>query len=182
MAKPTAAGFVLVVGAMTTMALAHWAVSRWWKPKDNEVRQPSDLNLTIMALAFFPWLAGFGLYLQLVQKDSTGAVPLVAGLLFFFPGSLSLWQWSRWRLWVEADGLRQRRWLAKPRFLCWNEIVLLRARRSRVVIETTSQVRISIGDNFEGLGRLVEAAQLRSIPLIGFTEAGWAITPIDQVD
>ena len=134
------------------------------------------------ALTVGVWLVAYGLYLQAARHDTTGVVPVVFSAIFLIPASLVIWRWLAWRLWVEATGVRQRRWLGKARLLDWGQIAQIKARYFSLtfVVETIGRDKITLPLQSEGAIRLLDAALHRSIPLVDFErfeKQGWIRLP-----
>jgi hypothetical protein len=121
---------------------------------------------------------GYGLYLQHVRGDETGSVPLFFSAFFILPASLLLWRRARWRLSIEAEGLRQRLWPFGERFLLWSQIAEINLEKPEgILILRTPSKKQSLSMSCEGLPFLLDAARARSIPVVGLTrdDHGWAI-------
>lgn len=144
---------------------------RAWPAKEGEVRLPRfTFGYALFVLTVGVWLVAYGTFLQIVRLDPTGVVPIVFASLFIPPASLVLWRWLRWRLWVDAAGIRQRRWLRASRFFDWSQIVRIRGRYFglKLVVETASKDTIIMPLQSEGVIGLLDAAFSRSVPLVDF--------------
>jgi hypothetical protein len=160
-----------VATALLCLGVALKFFWRAWPAKDGEVRLPRfTFGYALFVLTVGVWLVAYGAYLQIVRLDPTGVVPIGFALLFVPPAGLVLWRWLRWRLWVEAAGIRQRRWLAASRFLDWSQIVRIRGRYFglKLIVETAGKDKITVPLGSEGVVGLLDAAWSRSVPLVDF--------------
>ncbi len=140
------------------------------------------LNRSVFAMPSYAltmglFFIGYGLYLQHVRGDETGSVPLFFSVFFVVPASLILWRRAHWRLSIEAEGLRQRRWRFGERFLPWSQIaeISLEKQEGMLVLRTPLET-LPLPMSCEGLPFLLDAARARSIPIKGLTrdDHGWA--------
>ncbi len=161
----------VVATALLCLGAALKVFWRAWPAKEGEVRLPRfAFGHALFLLTVGVWLVAYGVYLQIVRLDPTGIVPIVFASVFVPPASLVLWRWLRWRLWVEAAGIRQRRWVGASRFFDWSQIVRIRGRYFglKLVVETAGKDKITVPLQSEGVISLLDAALSRSVPLVDF--------------
>jgi hypothetical protein len=164
-----ALGGLLAVLLCTGFALNF--VWRIWPARGGEVRRSRfSFGSAIFVLVVGLWHVGYGVYLEVLRHDATGSVPIFFAVFLIVPAIWALWNWLTWRVWIEAEGLRHRGWFGHHRFLAWSEIDRIRGRyfSRKLVVEARNRKKIALPLEGEGVECLLDAALVRSIPLVDF--------------